>query len=135
MWLREGDTLVVWRLGRLGRSLLQLVATVRELEQRGFGFRSLTKGIVAFSVADLPTRPDATDRLVASVVLPAPPFCETSATVSIMVCRQAVMLSAGRSVVKNVGKVRKRVPNARACRNCSGQKPVLRAVWPLDRRN
>ena len=44
-WMREGDTLVVWRLDRLGRSLPQLVATVRKLEERGFGFRSLTEGI------------------------------------------------------------------------------------------
>ena len=44
-WMREGDTLVVWKLNRLGRSLPQLVATVCELEERGFGFRSLTEGI------------------------------------------------------------------------------------------
>ncbi len=43
--MREGDTLVVWRLDRLGRSLPQLMATVRQLEERGFGFRSLTEGI------------------------------------------------------------------------------------------
>ena len=43
-WMREGDTLVVWRLDRLGRSLSDLVATVRGLEERGFGFRSLNEG-------------------------------------------------------------------------------------------
>ena len=44
-WMRKGDTLVVWRLDRLGRSLPQLVATVRRLEAAGFGLRSLTEGI------------------------------------------------------------------------------------------
>ena len=44
-WMRRGDTLVVWRLDRLGRSLPQLVATVRRLEAAGLGFRSLTEGI------------------------------------------------------------------------------------------
>ncbi len=43
--MRKGDTLVVRRLDRLGRSLPQLVATVRELDERGCGFRSLTEGI------------------------------------------------------------------------------------------
>ncbi|MDE0311679.1 MAG: recombinase family protein [Caldilineaceae bacterium] len=44
-WMRKGDALIVWRLDRLGRSLPQLVATVRRLEEEGFGFRSLTEGI------------------------------------------------------------------------------------------
>ncbi len=43
--LREGDTLVVWRLDRLGRSLRHLVETVTALAARGVGFRSLQESI------------------------------------------------------------------------------------------
>lgn len=43
--LRAGDTLVVWRLDRLGRSLPDLVHIVNDLEQRGVGFESLTEQI------------------------------------------------------------------------------------------
>ncbi|NKU56643.1 recombinase family protein [Rhodococcus hoagii] len=42
--LRPGDTLVVWRLDRLGRSLPHL-QTVEGLEARGVGFRSVTESI------------------------------------------------------------------------------------------
>lgn len=38
--LRPGDTLVVWRLDRLGRNLTDLIAIVTDLEQRGIGFES-----------------------------------------------------------------------------------------------
>lgn len=43
--LRAGDTLVVWRLDRLGRSLPDLVQIVAELEKRGVYFESLTEKI------------------------------------------------------------------------------------------
>jgi DNA invertase Pin-like site-specific DNA recombinase len=43
--LRPGDTLVVWRLDRLGRNLRHLIATITDLSAREVGFRSLTEGI------------------------------------------------------------------------------------------
>lgn len=43
--LREGDTLVVWKLDRLGRSVKQLVDLVGELHKQGIQFKSLTDAI------------------------------------------------------------------------------------------
>ena len=43
--LREGDTLVVWRLDRLGRSLRHLIETITALASRGIGFKSITESI------------------------------------------------------------------------------------------
>ena len=43
--LREGDTLVVWKLDRLGRSVKHLVDLVGELHKRGVQFKSLTDAI------------------------------------------------------------------------------------------
>ena len=43
--LREGDTLVVWRLDRFGRSLKDLVTKMEALEEIGADFVSLTEGI------------------------------------------------------------------------------------------
>ncbi|HEX6011465.1 MAG TPA: recombinase family protein [Geminicoccaceae bacterium] len=44
-YVREGDTLVVWRLDRLGRSLNHLIETVADLNDRKIGFKSLTESI------------------------------------------------------------------------------------------
>ena len=49
--LAAGDTLVVWRLDRLGRSLPDLVQIVAELESAGVGFESLTERIETSSAA------------------------------------------------------------------------------------
>ena len=43
--LREGDTLVVWRLDRLGRSLKDLIIRAEELKERDIGLRSLQESI------------------------------------------------------------------------------------------
>lgn len=44
-FLRSGDTIVVWKLDRLGRGLKDLISKVQELESRNIGFCSLTEGI------------------------------------------------------------------------------------------
>jgi len=43
--LRNGDTLVVWRLDRLGRSLKHLIELISKLEQREIGFKSLMESM------------------------------------------------------------------------------------------
>jgi DNA invertase Pin-like site-specific DNA recombinase len=42
-YMRPGDTLVVWKLDRLARSLRQLIDTVEALQTKGIGLRSLTE--------------------------------------------------------------------------------------------
>ncbi len=42
---REGDILVVWKLDRLGRSLEHLIEVVRELNDRGIGFKIILKSL------------------------------------------------------------------------------------------
>ena len=44
-YVRQGDTLLVWRLDRLGRSLKDLIEIVTGLEKRGIGFKSLQESI------------------------------------------------------------------------------------------
>lgn len=49
--LRIGDTLLVWRLDRLGRSIRHLVSLVDELRQKGVGFRSICDGAIDTTTA------------------------------------------------------------------------------------
>src|SRR2546421_2187840 len=44
-FLRAGDSLVVWRLDRLGRSLKHLIEVITALEKRGIGFKSIQESI------------------------------------------------------------------------------------------
>ncbi len=44
-FMRQGDTLVVWKLDRLGRSLKHLVQTVQALSERGVGLKSLQESL------------------------------------------------------------------------------------------
>lgn len=47
--LREGDTLIIWKLDRFGRSLKDLVLKVESLKERGVHFKSLTENIDTIS--------------------------------------------------------------------------------------
>jgi DNA invertase Pin-like site-specific DNA recombinase len=49
--LRAGDTLMVWRLDRLGRSMQHLVSVIADLKTRGIGFRSLRDGAIDTTTA------------------------------------------------------------------------------------
>lgn len=49
--LKKGDTLIVWRLDRLGRSLIHLVQLVDELGKKGIDFQSLSENIDSGSPA------------------------------------------------------------------------------------
>jgi DNA invertase Pin-like site-specific DNA recombinase len=48
-YVREGDTLVVWRLDRLGRSLKHLIELIGRLEEKKIGFKSLQESIDTMS--------------------------------------------------------------------------------------
>tara|TARA_Y100000588_G_C14281118_1_gene937229 strand:+ start:20297 stop:20875 length:579 start_codon:yes stop_codon:yes gene_type:complete len=44
-YMRQGDTLVVWKLSRLARSMSQIIQTVKTLEEQGIGLKVLTQKI------------------------------------------------------------------------------------------
>lgn len=44
-YMREGDTLVIWKLSRLARSLTQIINTVKSLEDRQIGLKVITQNI------------------------------------------------------------------------------------------
>ncbi|MBX3486657.1 MAG: recombinase family protein [Candidatus Paracaedibacteraceae bacterium] len=44
-YIRNGDTLVIWKLSRLARSITQVISTVKELETRNIGLKILTQKI------------------------------------------------------------------------------------------
>lgn len=49
--LQQGDTLVVWRLDRLGRSMVHLVSIIEELKDRGVSFKSICDGAIDTTTA------------------------------------------------------------------------------------
>ena len=49
--LRPGDTLVVWRLDRLGRSMRHLVTLVEDLRENNIGFKSISDGAIDTTTA------------------------------------------------------------------------------------
>jgi DNA invertase Pin-like site-specific DNA recombinase len=50
-YARQGDTLVVWRLDRLGRSLKDLIEMVNLLEKKGIGLKSIQESIDTSSIS------------------------------------------------------------------------------------
>lgn len=49
--LESGDTLLVWRLDRLGRSMIHLITLIEELGKKGIGFHSLCDGAINTTTA------------------------------------------------------------------------------------
>ena len=49
--LKPGDTLLVWRLDRLGRSMPHLLSVIQDLKEKGIGFRSIQDGAINTTTA------------------------------------------------------------------------------------
>jgi DNA invertase Pin-like site-specific DNA recombinase len=49
--LRPGDTLIIWKIDRLGRNLRDLIDIITALDARGVGVKSLTNGIIDTTTA------------------------------------------------------------------------------------
>ena len=50
--LQDGDTLIIWRLDRLGRSLQHLVTLVTDLRDKGVSLRSIQDGVIDTTTAN-----------------------------------------------------------------------------------
>ena len=50
-YIRAGDTVVVWKLDRLGRNMLHILQTVKELTERGVSLVSVTDGVDSSTAA------------------------------------------------------------------------------------
>ena len=68
---RELDAILVWRLDRWGRSLADLVVTLKELAELSIGFVSLTEAFDMTTPSGSSRRPR--DRLDSACLFPAPP--------------------------------------------------------------
>jgi DNA invertase Pin-like site-specific DNA recombinase len=60
---RSGDTIIVWKLDRLARSMKQLIETIETLRVWGIGFRSLTEALVS----DVAPYPEARDLAIVAL--------------------------------------------------------------------
>lgn len=49
--LQKGDVFVVWRLDRLGRSMIHLISLIEDFKKRGIGFKSLCDGVIDTTTA------------------------------------------------------------------------------------
>ena len=63
-YIRKGDTIVVWKLDRLARSLKQLIETVEDLEGRGIGLKSVTENIDTGTVGGFGTKIDVNRSII-----------------------------------------------------------------------
>ena len=121
--LSEGDTLVVWRLDRLGRSMAHLVNTVTALQKRGVGFRSISDSL------DTTT---ASGTLVFGIFAALAQFER-----SLIVERTAAGLAAARKRGKFGGRVHKLNGEQRkmllACAAEGKSKPEIGRLFGLDR--
>ena len=71
--LEPGDTLIVWKLDRLGRSLRDLIGMLDDFKQRGIKFKSITEAIDTETPTD-PTMAEAAFQHTATLATSRPVF-------------------------------------------------------------
>lgn len=120
--LRPGDTLVVWRLDRVARSLRELLDKMHELEKRKIGFKSLTESI------DTGT---AVGRLIMHVVGAIAEFerqLTIERTKAGMKARKDRGLAVGRERKMDVGKAEKRLREGWSIKAAAEEQGFTRAA-------